>query len=108
MHEMENFECKYYDISFDEKQKIYIPIERKYMLDPNNLNNHIINTKFGARIIGALEVSQWDNSGYLGVGLADYGMKHTKKCYDVMGYVIFEYKKYCQEFCDWLNKNKIL
>ena len=45
MHSMENIENKYYDISFDEKQKIYVPIERKYMLDPNNLNNHIMHYK---------------------------------------------------------------
>ena len=104
MHSMENIENKYYDISFDEKQKIYVPIERKYMLDPNNLNNHIIHTINGLKTIGALEVSQWDTLGYLGVGLCEWQMILVKENYDIMGFVIFEYEKYCQEFCDWLNE----
>ena len=103
MHSMENIENKYYDISFDEKQKIYVPIERKYMLDPNNLNNHIIHTVNGLKTIN-LNNSQWDTLGYLGVGLCEWQMKLVKEDYDIMGFVMFEYKKYCQEFCDWLNE----
>lgn len=104
MHNMENLKNKYYDISFDEKQKIYVPIERKYMLDPNNIGNHIIHTVNGLRTIGLLEVSQCDIDGHLGVSLSNYQMKMAKESYDVMGFVMFEYEKYCQEFCDWLNE----
>lgn len=104
MHNMENLKCKYYDISFDENKNIYVPIERKYMLDPNDINNHIIYTVNGLRCIGFLEVSQWDIDGHLGVGLSEWEMKSAKESYDIMGFVIFEYKKYCQEFCDWLNE----
>jgi hypothetical protein len=100
---MENLENKYYDILFDIKQKIYVPIERKYMLDPNNINNHIIHTVNGLRTIN-LDIEQWDILGYIGVGLTDYQMANAKEGYNAMGFVVFEYKKYCQEFCDWLNE----
>ena len=96
----------YFDISFDKNNKIYYPIERKAVIDPNNINNNIIHTVNGLRIIGALEVSQWDRYGHLGIGLCEYEMKSAKACYDLMGYIMFEYKKYCQEFCDWLNNQK--
>ncbi len=104
MHNMENLECKYYDISFDKNKNIYVPIERKYMLDPNNINNRIIQTANGLITIGTIENSQWDTLGYLGVGLTDYQMENAKEGYNAVGFVVFEYKKYCQEFCDWLNE----
>ena len=104
MHSMENIENKYYDITYDKDKMIYVPIERKYMSDPNNLNNHIIHTVNGLRTIGALEVSQWDTLGHLGIGLYEWQMKTVKEYYDIMGFVMFEYERYCQEFCDWLNE----
>lgn len=93
----------YFDISFDKNNKIYYPIERRGMIDPNNPYYHIIHTVNGLRII-SLDIAQWDTVGHIGIGLAEYQMKIAKENYDRMGFVVFEYKKYCQEFCDWLNE----
>lgn len=95
----------YFDISFDNNNKTYYPIERKAVIDPNNLNNHIIHTVNGLRTI-SLEIAQWDTLGHVGVGLVEYQMRNAKWEYDNLGFVVFEYKKYCQEFCDWLNHQR--
>lgn len=99
---IDNFENKYYDILFDEKKNKYVPLERKYMIDPNNLNNQIIHTIHGLRVV-CIDTEKWDTLGHLGKGLSEYQMKLAKERYNLLGFIVFEYKKYCQEFCDWLN-----